>query len=88
MFGCVTHTIIRNYVCIGYLASESRELRELPVVSVMGFKYEETNYDKILGIGISDLLMTLMSCHGFLKNKDTVVILKCPKRMFEYYLSK
>ena len=32
--------------------------------------------------------MNLMSCHVFLKNKDSVVILKCPKRMLEYYFSK
>ena len=41
-----------------------------------------------MGIGIPDLLMNLMSCHGFLKKIDSVVILKCPKRMLEYYLSK
>ena len=41
-----------------------------------------------MGIGIPDLLTNLMSCHGFLKNKDPVVILKFPKRMFEYYFSK
>ena len=29
-----------------------------------------------------------MSCHGFLKNKNPVVILKFPKRTLEYYLSK
>ena len=34
------------------------------------------------------LLMNLMSCHGFLKNKDPVVILKFPKRMSEYYFSE
>ena len=34
------------------------------------------------------MLMNLMSCHGFSKNKDLVVILKFPKRMFEYYFSK
>ena len=28
------------------------------------------------------------SCHEFLKNKDYVVILKCPNRIFEYYLNK
>ena len=39
-------------------------------------------------IGIPDLLMNLMSCHCFLKNKDSVVILKCPNRMIEYYFSK
>ena len=32
--------------------------------------------------------MNLMSCHGFLKNKDSSVILKCPKIIFEYYFSK
>ena len=32
--------------------------------------------------------MNLMSCHGFLKNINYVVILKFPKRMLEYYLSK
>ena len=41
-----------------------------------------------MGIGIPDLLIYLMSCRGFLKNKDTVVILKCLKSMFEYYFSK
>ena len=44
--------------------------------------------DKILGIGIPDLLINLMSYHGFLKNKDPVVIIKFPKRIFEQYLSK
>ena len=34
------------------------------------------------------MLMNLMYCRGFLNNKDPVVILKCPKRMFEYYFSK
>ena len=29
-----------------------------------------------------------MSCRGFLKNKTSVFILKCPKRMLEYYFSK
>ena len=32
--------------------------------------------------------MNLMSCNGFLNNKDSVIILKCPKRIFEYYFSK
>ena len=32
--------------------------------------------------------MKLMSCRGFLKNINSVVILKCPNGMLEYYLSK
>ena len=41
-----------------------------------------------MGIGIPDFLMNLMSCHGFLKNKNPVVVLKFPKRMLEQYFSK
>ena len=32
--------------------------------------------------------MNLMSCRGFMKNKNPVVILKFPKGILEYYLSK
>ena len=32
--------------------------------------------------------MNLISCHGFLKNKDSIVTLKFPKRMLQYYFSK
>ena len=53
-----------------------------------GYKHGDKIFNKILGIVIPDLLMKLMSCHGFLKNLDSVVILKCPKRMLEYYFSK
>ena len=40
-----------------------------------------------MGIGIPDLLMNLISCHGSLKNMNYVVILKFPKSMLEYYFS-
>ena len=53
-----------------------------------GFQHGNKSYEKILGIGIPDLLMNLMSFHGFLRNKNSVVVLKCPKRMLEYYLTK
>ena len=42
----------------------------------------------MLGIRIPDLLMNLMSCRGFLKNINYVVILKCPKNILEYCFSK
>ena len=40
-----------------------------------------------MDIEIPDLLMKLISCLGFLKNINYVVILKCPKRMMENYFS-
>ena len=63
-------------------------LSEIPVSSGGGSKNGDKDFDKILGIGIPYLLMNSMSCHGFLKNIKYVVILKCPKRMLEYYFSK
>ena len=65
MLSCVIYTIIRNYVCIHYLASESKKISELSVGSGGGYKHEEKGNGKILGIGIPDLLMNLMSCHVF-----------------------
>ena len=65
-----------------------KQIIELPVGSGGGFKYGNKSYNKILGIGIPDLLMNLMSCHGFLRNKNSIVILKCSKKMLEYYFSK
>ena len=88
LLSCVIHIIIRNYVCIDYLGSERNFLSELRLGSGGSYKHANKNYDNVLGIGIPYLLMNFMSCHGFLKNKDSVVILKCPNRIFEYYLSK
>ena len=53
-----------------------------------GYKHGDKIFNKILGIVIPDLLINLMPCRGFLRNINYVVILKCPKRMLEYYFSK
>ena len=63
-------------------------LSEIPVVSEGGSKHGDKSFYRILGIGIPDLLMNLMSCHRFLSNIHNVVILKGPKRILEYYFSK
>ena len=65
-----------------------KKVSEIPVVSGGGSKHGDKSFDRILGIGIPDFLIKLMSCHGFLKNINYVVILKFPKRMLEYYFSK
>ena len=88
VLSCVIYNRIKNCVCINHLAFQSKKLSEIPAGSGEGSKHCDKSFDRILGIGIPDLLMNLMSCHGFLKNKNPVVILKCPKRMLEYFFSK
>ena len=51
-------------------------------------KFGDNIFDRILGIGIPDLLMNLISCRGFFNSINCVVILKCSKRMLEWYFSK
>ena len=79
----VIYTLTKNYVYINYLACQSKKLSEIPVDSVGSSKHGDKIFDKILGIVIPDLLINLMSCRGFLRNINYVVILKCPKRMLE-----
>ena len=45
-------------------------------------------YDNLFGIGIPDILLKMLSCHRFLNNNESIVILKCSNRMSEYYFNK
>ena len=48
----------------------------------MDRKYSGKLFDKLLGKVIPDLLMKLLSCHGFMKNINPTEILKFPSRMW------
>ena len=80
--------MIRNYVCIDYLGSEKSKLSDLRLGISGRYKNLDKNYDNVLGFGIPDLLLNLLYFQGFLRNNESVVILKCPHRMFEYYFNK
>ena len=54
----------------------------------MDGKYLVKYFNGCLGIGIPDLLKNLLSCHGFTKNIKSIVVLKCSRRILEYYFSK
>ena len=88
VLSCVIYTIISKYFCIGYLCSEESKLSYLrPGVSGR-YKHLDKEYDNVLGFGIPYLLLNLLSCQGFSKNNESVVILKFPHRMSEYYFNK
>ena len=87
VWSCVIYTIIRNYVCIDYLGYE-KKIGDLRLGPGGCYKHFNKIYDNVLGFVIPDMLMNFLSCCGFFKNNDSVVVLKCPNRMFEYYLNK
>ena len=65
------------------LGSKKSKLSDLRLGGSGRYKIFDTDYDNVLGIGITDILLNLLSCHGFSKNSEYVVILKCPHRMSE-----
>ena len=88
VLSCVIYTIISKYVFIKYVGSEKSKLSYLrPDVSGR-YKHLDKDYDNVLGFGIPDLLLNLLSCKCFSKNNEYVAILKCPHRMSEYYFNK
>ena len=70
VLSCVIYIIIRNYVCIDYLGYEKSKLSDLRLVIDGSYERLGKKYDNVLGFGIPDLLMNLLSCHGFLNNND------------------
>ena len=74
---CVVYVIIDNFVCIDYLYFQSKKLNEICVDG----KYLVRYFNEFLGFGIPYLLITSLLCHGFTKNIECIVILKCPRRM-------
>ena len=50
--------------------------------------FEQTSFNILLGIGIPELLMDLVSCHGFMKKPSSTVILNCRSSLVNNYLAK
>ena len=50
--------------------------------------FKETSFNLLLDIGIPELLMDLVSCHGFMLKSNSTVILNFRSRLVNNYLSK
>ena len=88
VLSCVIYTIIDKYVCIDYLGTDKNKISELKIACTGSSKHDGMDYNNLFGIGIPDLLLNMLSCHIILKNNGSIVILKCPNRMSEYYFNK
>ena len=88
VLSCVIYKIIDRYVSVDYLGTEIKKINELSLGCTLKIKHEAMDYDNLFGIGIPDILLNMLSYHGFLNNNESIVILKCPNRMSEYYFNK
>ena len=87
VLSCVIYTIIDRYVCIDYLGTDKKIISELRLGCTLQSKHDGMDYYTLFGIGIPDILLNMLSCHVFLKNDDSIVILKCRNRMSKYYFN-
>ena len=71
VLSCVVYYLIENYVCIDYLSCKSKTLNSGSCKPI----FEQTSFNILLGIGILELLLSLVFCHGFTKKPNSTVIL-------------
>ena len=84
VLSCVVYTLIENYVCIDCLLCQSKTLSDISINSA----FKDTSFNLLLGIGIPELLLNLVSCNGFTKKPNSTVILNCQSRLIHNYLAK
>ena len=80
---CIVYTITDNYVCIDHLSCQSKNLSAISCDP----KFKDTCFNILLGIGIPELLLNLVSCNTFTKKKINCDI-KLPKLSEWNYLTK
>ena len=84
MSSCVVYTLIENNVYIDYLSCQSKTLSAISYKPV----FKDTSFNILLVIGIPELLLNLVSCHGFIKKPNSTVILNFRTRLINNHLSK
>ena len=61
----VLYSVIDNYVCIDYLCCQSKTSGVISCDKI----FVNTIYNELLGIGIPEVLINVISCHGLTKGK-------------------
>ena len=82
VLSCGSYALIDNYVCIDYLPCQSKTLSEIS----RNPTFKDTSFKLLLGIGIPELLLDIVSCHGFNKKPNSTGILNCQYFLINDYL--
>ena len=72
VLSCVIYAIIDRYVCIEYLGTQIKKRSQLNLGCLLKIRHADKDYDKLFGIGISDIFMNMLSCKGL---KKTMILL-------------
>ena len=75
VLGSVIYWIMDNYLCVDYLCLQQAKI-------YFAHKIFENKIFNNIQIDISELLMNIMSCHGFVNDNNSTVILSWHKNVF------
>ena len=50
--------------------------------------FKQESFNILIGIGIPEVLLNLVSCHGFMEKLNSNIILNLWSRLVNYYLAK
>ena len=78
----VVYCIIEKYLCADYLCFQQAKLHFVNKI------FENKKINDISGIRIPELLMNIISCHGFVNDKKSTIIFSCCSKLVDYYVSK
>ena len=84
MLSSVLYFLIQNIVCIDYLSQQSKNLSIISSNIIL----EQTSFNILLGVGIPDLSLNLVSCYGFIEKPNSTVLINCRHCLANNYLSK
>ena len=73
----IVYCIMDNYVCDDYLCFLKTRLR----VTITGQGFENRTYNDVSVISITELLINIISFHGFLNNMNSAVIFSCYRKI-------
>ena len=78
----VIYTIIDKYICLDHLVLLQGKL------SKHDDNFKNIKFNNMSGLGVPEILMNIVSCHGYVKSSISTVILKCCNTLVPYYISK
>ena len=84
VLSCVFNPPIYTYDCADYLSCQSKILSNISINP----SFKEKSFNLLLGIGIPELLLNLVSCNGFIKKPNSTLILNLRSRLINNYLAK
>ena len=84
MLSCVLYYLIENFVCVDYIFFQSKTLSSIYFNRI----FEQKSYNILLGIGIPEVLLNLVSCHVFMERPNSTIVLNFRCLLVNNYLSK